>query len=108
MRLDQPIDAFDRWMESVLGDKDGERGVPQHPDVLEWLETHDYTDLNDQPDDPEEMQFAKDTMEFFLEDGHKPSDPTFEFDFRAFLHNNDYSYSTATIRHLLDGVKSPI
>jgi hypothetical protein len=104
VRLDQPIDAVDRWLESIIGDSDAVRGVPQHDDMLEWLETHDYTEANDQPDDPEEMQFARDTMEFFLEDGHHPSDPTFAFDFRAFIHINDYSYSAATIQHLLDSV----
>jgi len=71
---------------------------------LDWLADHDYDESEDQPD-ADEAEQASDTMQFFLEDSYvSPQDPLFEFHFRAFLHNNEYSYSQKTIRHLIASV----
>ncbi len=73
----------------------------------EWLPTHDYTELDDQPNDPELDEMAKDTLEFFIETSPQlnPGTPEFEFEFRAFLHNEDYSYPAKTIANTLNFLK---
>ena len=71
---------------------------------LDWLDEHEYTETEDQLDS-DEIEQAEDTLEFFLEDSYvSPQDPLFEFHFRAFLHNNEYSYSQRTIKRLIASV----
>lgn len=101
--LSEPVDALDAMCDFL----DPEKGssVPQHDQEPEWLPTHDYTEIDSELDDEETLQQAKDTLEFYIVDERNdPHAPDFEYQFRAFLHNNDYSYSPKTIRHLISSV----
>jgi hypothetical protein len=101
--LSEPVDAVDALIEFVAPEE-AER-VPQHHQEPEWLPTHDYTEIDSELDDEETLQAAADTLDFYINDErHNPHAPDFEYQFRAFLHNNDYSYSAATIRHLIASV----
>jgi hypothetical protein len=91
--LTKPVDEVDQWLEDLLADKD------ESP-KLDWLPEHDYTEGDGQPD-VEEDGALKDTLKFYLEDDHGSQDDDFEFQFRAYLHNGDYSYSAGSIRRLM-------
>lgn len=90
-------------MEGVLGDT-LEKPLQDNGEP-EWLPTHDYTEIDSDLDDEETLQAAKDTLDFYINDERNdPREPDFEYQFRAFLHNNDYSYSAKTIKHLIANV----
>lgn len=101
--LSEPVDAIDALCD-LLDPEKGERQLQRHQEP-EWLPTHDYTDLeNDQPD-VEEMEAAGETLRFFIEeDRYDPHAEDFEFQFRAYCHNGEYSYSAATIKRLIASV----
>lgn len=103
-RLSEPVDAIDAMMELLFPDE-GVRAIQKQipPQYLD----HEYTEIGDQPEDPEEMEMARDTLDFFVKDlGYDPRDRNFEDEFRAFLADDDYSYSASTIRQLLAGLGS--
>ena len=101
-RLSEPVDAIDAFFELVCPDG-GERSLMKFP-PKEYLD-HEYTETDDQPDDPEEIEMAENTLNFFVNDlRYDPRDKDFEKEFRAFLSDDDYSYSAKTIRHLISSV----
>jgi hypothetical protein len=72
-----------------------------------YLAQHDYFEHDDgQPvieDDVDQMTV---TAAFFMEDRKiSPKDPKFEFHFRAFLHNFEYSYNTQTVAETVKRLK---
>jgi len=98
--LSEPVDGIDALCD-LLDPEQAERQL-QHHQEPEWLPTHDYTEIDSELDDEETLQAAKDTLEFYIVDErNNPHAPDFEYQFRAFLHNNDYSYSAKTIKHLI-------
>lgn len=98
--LSEPVDAIDAMLEHF---NPGRTTFKQAPD--DWLPDHDYCEVDSGLDDTETLQAAKDTLDFYINDErHSPRDPDFERQFRAFLHNNDYSYSPATIQHVVASV----
>ena len=98
--LSQPVDAIDAFFEAVC--PEGEKGVPQHENPASFF-PHEYTVVDDQPEDPEEWEQAQDTLNFFVNDlRYSPSDPNFEDEFRGFMLSDDYSYSADTIAKLLE------
>jgi hypothetical protein len=94
---DELLDATDRKVQGIAA-------VNCAPD--DWLPEHDYF-LNDDGqllEDAEGFEQAKDTLEHFILEhgaGHRPTDTDFEYEFRAFLHNDDYSYPPALIAKVL-------
>ena len=64
-----------------------------------YLADHDYYEHDDgQPVVEDDIDQVTVTAAFFMEDrGISPKDPKFEFHFRAFLHNFEYSYNTQTV-----------
>lgn len=81
-----------------------------------WLPDHDYYEGEDGQDfeDQEGFEQAKETMQHFTDPDifpaslwpeHQPSHPAFEYEFRAFLHNDEYSYSAALVAKLVQHVK---
>lgn len=98
--ISEPVDAIDAMLEYFNPEGHLPRATPD-----EWLPTHDYCEIDSGLDDPETIQAAKDTLGFYIDEEHNsPAAPDFEQQFRAFLHNNDYSYSPATIKHLISSV----
>ena len=98
--LSEPVDAIDAFFEAVC--PEGEKGVPQHENPASFF-PHEYTVVDDQPEDPEEWEQAQDTLNFFVNDlRYDPSDPNFENEFRGFMLSDDYSYSASTIAKLLE------
>jgi hypothetical protein len=86
-----------------------EADSPKLAPVDDWLPEHDYFTEDDgqEFEDREGFEQAKETIQHFIEDcGHDPRDPQFEYEFRAFLHNDDYSYSPAVIKKLVEYVKA--
>ena len=72
---------------------------------MDWLLDHDYHEDDGQPD-AEGDEAIRDTLQFYVEeDRYDINDPDFEFWFRAYLHNNDYSYSLKAIRRVIDAVR---
>jgi hypothetical protein len=73
---------------------------------IDWLLEHDDVEDDGQPDDDDGDQAIVDTLRFYVEeDGYDIQDPEFEFFFRAYLHNNDYSYPLKAIRRVIDRVR---
>jgi hypothetical protein len=100
--LSQPVDAIDAMIELLCPDEGVRALQKQLPP--QWMD-HEYTDIDDQPDDPEEIEMAQDTLNFFVNDlRYDPKDKDFEKEFRAFLSDDDYSYSAKTIKHLISSV----
>ena len=99
--LSEPVDAIDAMFEHLYPEA-GERQLQKIVEDTRDI-PHEITDLDDQPEDPEEMDMAKDTLAFFIE-VDRPNMKHFEREFRAFLHGEDYSYSEKTIRHLISSV----
>lgn len=99
--LSEPLDALDAALEH-FNPEDGERPIQKIVNDEREI-PHEITDLDDQPEDPEEMDMAMDTLAFFIE-VDRPDIRQFESQFRAFLHCEDYSYSEKTIRHLISSV----
>jgi hypothetical protein len=99
--LADPVDAVDALIEFVAPEE-AERSV-QRPNPPQEELPHEITDLDDQPEDPEEMGMAEDTLAYYLE-FERPNRNHFEREFRAFLHSEDYSYSEKTIKHLIASV----
>ena len=98
--LSEPVDAIDAFFEAVC--PEGEKGVPQHENPASFF-PHEYTVVDDQPEDPEEWEQAQDTLNFFVNDlRYRPSDPNFENELRDFLSDEDYSYGADTIAKLLE------
>jgi hypothetical protein len=98
--LSEPVDAIDAFFDETC--PEGERGVPQHENPAEYF-PHEYTVVDDQPEDPEEWEQAQDTLNFFVNDLHySPKSKDFENEFRAFISTDDYSYSAQTIARLLE------
>jgi hypothetical protein len=95
--LSEPVNPVDALLEYFE-----DRANPQHTIEITPV-PHESTDLDDQPDDPEELSMAQDTLQFFMET--ESFDPTtFDQDLRGFLHCEDYSYSEKTIRQLVASV----
>ncbi len=71
---------------------------------IDWLVgNHDYTEEDGQPDDGGVDDALIETLAYYIEEDHVSlDDPDFEFFFRAYLHNNDYSYSLGEIRRAID------
>lgn len=99
--LSEPVDALDASLEH-FNPEDGERQIQKIVEDTRDI-PHEITDLDDQPEDPEEMGMAMDTLAFFIE-VDRPNMQHFEKEFRAFLNGEDYSYSEKTIRHLISSV----
>ena len=98
--LSEPVDAIDAFFDQVC--PEGEKGVPQHENPASFF-PHEYTVVDDQPEDPEEWEQAQDTLNFFVNDlRYNPKDKDFEDEFRGFLLSDDYSYSAPTIAKLLE------
>ena len=98
--LSEPVDAIDAFFEAVC--PEGEKGVPQHENPASFF-PHEYTVVDDQPEDPEEWEQAQDTLNFFVNDlRYSPGDPNFENELRGFLSDEDYSYGADTIAKLLE------
>ena len=98
--LSEPVDAIDAFFEQVC--PEGEKGVPQHENPASFF-PHEYTVVDDQPEDPEEWEMAQDTLNFFVNDlRYSPKDKDFENELRGFLSDEDYSYSASTIAKLLE------
>jgi hypothetical protein len=101
--LTSPIDQVDVWLEERIPDEEEKPLQPTSPD--EWLPEHDYLTDDGQPD-VDDSEDALETLRFYVEDERHPTASSdFEFQFRAFLHNNDYSYSADTVAHVLSRVK---
>lgn len=60
---------------------------------------HEYTDLDDQPEDPEELEMALDTLDDFLQ--HEFQGGNLEEEFRGYMLGQDYSYSGRTIAKMV-------
>jgi hypothetical protein len=102
--LSEPVDAIDAFFDYACPDESA-GGVPQHENPAEYF-THEYTVVDDQPEDPEEWEMAQDTLNFFVNDlRYNPKDKNFENEFRAFLSDDDYSYSAETIAKLLESLR---
>jgi hypothetical protein len=98
--LSEPVDAIDAFFEATC--PEGEKGVPQHENPASFF-PHEYTVVDDQPEDPEEWEQAQDTLNFFVNDlRYSPKDKNFESEFRDFLSDEDYSYGAGTIAKLLE------
>ena len=98
--LSEPVDAIDAFFEQTC--PEGEKGVPQHENPASFF-PHEYTVVDDQPEDPEEWEMAQDTLNFFVNDlRYSPKDKNFENELRDFLSDEDYSYSASTIAKLLE------
>lgn len=64
---------------------------------------HDYLEEDGQPDDGGVDEALIETLAYYIEEDHVSlDDPDFEFFFRAYLHNNDYSYSVGEIRRAIE------
>ena len=97
--LSEPVDGIDAFFDQVCPD---EKGVPQHENPASFF-PHEYTVVDDQPEDPEEWEMAQDTLNFFVNDlRNSPRDKNFENELRDFLSDEDYSYSAQTIARLLE------
>lgn len=95
-----PVDGIDAFFDQVCPDE--VRGVPQHENPASFF-PHEYTVVDDQPEDPEEWEQAQDTLNVFVHDlNYNPKDKNFENELRDFLSDEDYSYSAATIAKLLE------
>lgn len=102
--LSEPVDAIDAFFDHECPDESA-GGVPQHENPASFF-PHEYTVLDDQPEDPEEWAMAQDTLNFFVNDlRYSPKDKDFENEFRAFLSDDDYSYSAETIAKLLESLR---
>jgi hypothetical protein len=102
--LSEPVDAIDAFFDHACPDE-GKGGVPQHENPASFF-PHEYTVLDDQPEDPEEWEMAQDTLNFFVNDlRYDPKGKDFENEFRAFLSDDDYSYSAGTIAKLLESLR---
>jgi len=98
--LSEPVDGIDAFFDQTC--PEGEKGVPQHENPASFF-PHEYTVVDDQPEDPEEWEMAQDTLNFFVNDlGNSPRDKNFENELRDFLSDEDYSYSAQTIARLLE------
>lgn len=103
------LDDLDLDWEQLLDDAERPTLAP----VDDWLPEHDYfvEDDGQEFEDKEGFEQAKETLLHFIEDfgplypEHHPLHPAFEYEFRAFLHNEDYSYSPALIGKLVQHVK---
>jgi hypothetical protein len=75
---------------------------------IDWLiDDHDYLEDDGQPEDEEDDEAIMNTLRFYVEeDNYDINDPDFEFFFRAYLHNNDYSYPLKSIRRVVDKVRA--
>jgi hypothetical protein len=97
--LSEPVDAIDAFFEEVC--PEGAKGVPQHENPASFF-PHEYTVVDDQPEDPEEWEQAQDTLNFFVNDlGFNPKQANWEKEFRAFLSDEDYSYGARTIDRMI-------
>jgi len=103
-RLDKPVDAIDAMLEAMEiepGESSRERRLREFPPAPP-LE-HEYTVVDDQPEDPEEWEQAQDTLNFFVHDlFNSPKNKNFESELRGFLSDEDYSYSAQTIVKMLE------
>ena len=105
-RHDQPVDAIDAMLEAMEieiepGASSRERRLREFPPAPPLA--HEYTVLDDQPEDPEEWEQAQDTLNFFVHDLYNsPKDKNFESELRGFLSDEDYSYSAQTIVKMLE------
>jgi hypothetical protein len=72
-----------------------------------YLAGHDYFEHDDgQPVVEDDIDQMTVTAAFFMEEQRiSPKDPKFEFHFRAFLHNYEYSYNTQTIAETIKRLK---
>jgi hypothetical protein len=105
--------------DALLDEAEGRRGLGVGATGMvmkdNWLPEHEYYEADDgqEFEDAEGFEQAKETIRHFIEDfgtralypEHHPSHPAFEYEFRAFLHNDDYSYSPALIAKLVQHVK---
>jgi hypothetical protein len=102
-KLSEPVDAIDAMLELFNiepGSASQEKRLAEFPDITV---EHTYTDIDDQPEDPEEWEMAQDTLNFFVYDlRNNPKDKDFESELRGFLSDEDYSYSAKTIARLLE------
>ena len=104
MSINDSIDDFALWMEGAL------QPNPPAPvsDSRDWLSEHDYVEDDGQPED-DESDALKDTLLFFVqEDGYNLHAPDFELQFRAYLHNNDYSYSAGQVKRAIEQIKGKL
>lgn len=101
--LSEPVDAIDAFFEAVC--PDGVKGAPQHENPAAFF-PHEYTVVDDQPEDPEEWEMAQDTLNFFVNDlRFDPRDKNFENELRGFLSDEDYSYSAKTIDRMISSLR---
>ena len=102
--LSEPVDAIDAMLEAMEiepGESSRERRLREFPPAPPLA--HEYTVLDDQPEDPEEWEQAQDTLNFFVHELYNsPKDKNFESELRGFLSDEDYSYSAQTIVKMLE------
>lgn len=69
---------------------------------MDWLLDHDYHEDDSQPDDSVDDALIETLAYHLEEDRVSIDDPDFEFFFRAYLHNNDYSYSATEVHRAIE------
>lgn len=90
--------------DDLLESAETHKVAPQPED--NYLREHDYFTGDDGQPDDDVIGEAVETLRHYVQDmGNDPNDPDFEFKFRAFLHNDDYSYDTRMIDRLLEKVQ---
>lgn len=99
-----PIDEIDNWIDKLDPDP-AELPAPsleEKANRRNWLIEHDYYEDGEEDNDPELEEALRNTLDFFVkEDRYSLSDPDFEFEFRAYMHNGDYSYPLKMISRVI-------